>query len=86
MGQSFDGGGVAGDEGVEQVRGQQRDVDLMEALGPGQKLAERLGAFGGAAEVLLASAQGRGGNDFKIPLLRRTLVAVLRELTGGDAR
>lgn len=35
------------------------------------------GAFDGAAEILLATAKGQGGNDFKIPLARRTLKAVL---------
>ncbi|SDZ91240.1 FAD binding domain-containing protein [Microbulbifer marinus] len=32
-----------------------------------------------AADVELADARGYGGNDFKIPLARRTLVAVLRD-------
>lgn len=42
--------------------------------------------FDHAADVLLAEARGRGSNDFKIPLVRRTLKAVLREATGlGDA-
>ena len=44
------------------------------------------GLFDRAADLLLAEAEGQGGNDFKIPLLRRTLKAVLREATGhGDA-
>ncbi|SFS01723.1 FAD binding domain-containing protein [Sphingomonas jatrophae] len=43
-------------------------------------------AFRGAAAVLLAGAEGQGGNDFKIPLLRRTLVAALRDATEGTAR
>ena len=34
-----------------------------------------------AADVLLADAKGHGGNDFKIPLARRTLKRALRELT-----
>lgn len=38
-----------------------------------------------AADALLADAKGFGSNDFKIPLARRTLIACLRELTGGDA-
>lgn len=38
-----------------------------------------------AADILLADAQGHGGNDFKIPLLRRTLMAVLNDATKGDA-
>lgn len=37
--------------------------------------------FAAAAEVLLADAQGFGENDFKLALIRRTLVAVLNELT-----
>lgn len=41
--------------------------------------------FETAADVLLAEAQGHGGNDFKIPLTRRTLVSVLEELTKEDA-
>ncbi|MBR0552651.1 FAD binding domain-containing protein [Stakelama marina] len=42
-------------------------------------------AFEAAADALLADAQGFGSNDFKIPLARRTLIAVLRELTGVTA-
>ncbi|MDT0682048.1 xanthine dehydrogenase family protein subunit M [Roseicyclus sp. F158] len=38
--------------------------------------------FDTAADVLLADAKGQGGNDFKIPLARRTLKAVLAEATG----
>jgi len=42
--------------------------------------------FDRAAAVLLAEARGQGGNDFKLPLVRRTLAAVLGEATGtGDA-
>ncbi|WP_010185560.1 FAD binding domain-containing protein [Sphingomonas sp. PAMC 26605] len=37
--------------------------------------------FAAAADVLLADAQGFGSNDFKIPLMKRTLIACLRELT-----
>jgi xanthine dehydrogenase YagS FAD-binding subunit len=37
--------------------------------------------FGRAADILLQGAQGHGSNDFKIPLMRRTLIASLRELT-----
>ncbi len=44
---------------------------------PSQKLFER------AAELILIGAKSNGGNDFKIPLLRRTLVASLIELTDG---
>jgi len=39
--------------------------------------------FEAAADALLAGARGFGSNDFKIPLARRTLIASLRELTGG---
>lgn len=37
--------------------------------------------FDQAADILLADAQGHGANDFKIPLTRRTLKAVLRAAT-----
>jgi len=40
------------------------------------------GLFHQAAELLLEGAKGYGANDFKIPLARRTLIAVLREATG----
>lgn len=36
-------------------------------------------AFDSAADLLLQSARGHGGNDYKIPLTRRTLKAVLEE-------
>lgn len=38
--------------------------------------------FAAAADALVADAKGHGSNDFKIPLARRTLIAVLRDLTG----
>lgn len=38
--------------------------------------------FDKAADILLEEAQGYGENDFKIPLTRRTLKAVLAEATG----
>ncbi|MEO1910523.1 MAG: xanthine dehydrogenase family protein subunit M [Paracoccus sp. (in: a-proteobacteria)] len=38
--------------------------------------------FDKAADLLLENAQGHGANDFKIPLARRTLAAVLAEATG----
>lgn len=41
--------------------------------------------FGRVADAVLAEARGYGGNDFKVPLLRRTLVACLGELTGAAA-
>ncbi len=53
----------------------------MEALLIGQAASDRL--FSDAADLLLADACGHGANDFKIPLLRRTLIACLKELTGG---
>lgn len=39
--------------------------------------------FEAAADALLADAVSHGDNGFKIPLARRTLIAVLRDLTGG---
>lgn len=39
-------------------------------------------AFDAAAAALLKDAKTFGGNDFKIPLTRRTLKAVLREVCG----
>ncbi len=41
--------------------------------------------FAAAADILVAGAEGRGSNDFKIPLARRTLIATLRELTHEGA-
>ena len=41
----------------------------------------RAGSFDAAAMVVLDGARGHGGNDFKIPLTRRTLHAVLAEVT-----
>ena len=38
--------------------------------------------FDKAADLLLEDAKGYGANDFKIPLARRTLAAVLAEATG----
>ena len=40
--------------------------------------------FDKAADVLLRDARGHGENDFKIPLARRTLAAVLAEATGVE--
>ena len=42
------------------------------------------GLFDEAADLLLEGAEGYGDNDFKIPLARRTLKAVLRDATGGN--
>ena len=52
----------------------------VEAVLIGEKPSAAL--FDKAADVLLADAKGQGGNDFKIPLARRTLRAVLADLTG----
>ena len=52
-----------------------------EALLEGEAPSEAL--FGRFADRLLAGAEGQGENDFKIPLARRTLVAVLTEATSG---
>jgi xanthine dehydrogenase YagS FAD-binding subunit len=38
-------------------------------------------SFDAAANAVLVGARGRGGNDFKIPLARRTLHAVLAQAT-----
>lgn len=40
--------------------------------------------FAHAADLLVRDARGQGGNDFKIPLLRRALMAVLAQATGGS--
>lgn len=39
--------------------------------------------FEAAADALVANARGFGSNDFKIPLVRRTLIATLRDVTGA---
>lgn len=44
-----------------------------------------LALFDRAADLLLEDAQGYGENDFKIPLARRTLAAVLCEATGVES-
>ena len=41
----------------------------------------RAESFEAAATAVLEGARGHGGNDFKIPLARRTLHAVLTEMT-----
>ena len=43
-----------------------------------------LALFDKAADLLLEDARGYGENDFKIPLARRTLAAVLCEATGVE--
>ncbi|MBA2936680.1 xanthine dehydrogenase family protein subunit M [Sphingomonas sp. CGMCC 1.13654] len=45
--------------------------------------APTIDAFAAAADALVADAKGHGSNDFKLPLARRTLIAVLRDLTGA---
>lgn len=50
--------------------------DLLTGEAPSEALFDK------AADLLLADAKGQGSNDFKIPLARRTLKAVLREATG----
>jgi xanthine dehydrogenase YagS FAD-binding subunit len=55
----------------------------VEQLLAGQRPSDAL--FHQAADLLLEDAEGQGENDFKIPLTRRTLLAVLREATGGAA-
>ncbi|MFX0541517.1 FAD binding domain-containing protein [Roseovarius sp. S4756] len=54
-----------------------RDVAVEDVL-RGEVASDAL--FAEAADVLLKDAKGHGGNDFKIPLTRRTLKAVLREV------
>ncbi|NVD44727.1 FAD binding domain-containing protein [Qipengyuania atrilutea] len=58
-----------------------RDKRVEEAL---KGTEPSLKGFDEAAEILLEDAQGYGENDFKIPLTRRTLKAVLCEATGMD--
>lgn len=53
-----------------------------EALLTGEAPSDAL--FNRVAETVLAPARGWGGNDFKIPLLRRTLVATLRDATAME--
>ena len=55
-----------------------RDADVENAL-VGQEPTEA--TFDNAADILLKQAKGHGGNDFKIPLARRTLQSVLKEAT-----
>lgn len=47
--------------------------------------APRRALFDKAADLLLEDARGYGENDFKIPLARRTLHAVLAQATGATA-
>ena len=59
-----------------------RDAAVERAL-VGQAPSKEL--FAKAADILLTDAKGQGENDFKIPLTRRTLAAVLREATTEGA-
>lgn len=58
-----------------------RNAAVEEAL-IGQTPTDAL--FDQAADILLKEAQGYGANDFKIPLTRRVLKAVLRTVTETD--
>ncbi|WP_414832427.1 FAD binding domain-containing protein [Afifella sp. YEN Y35] len=60
-----------------------RDRAVEEAL-IGQEPSQAL--FEEAADLLLKEATGHGHNDFKIPLARRTLIAVLSEATKEAAQ
>ena len=60
-----------------------RDHEI-ETMLVGQKPSAAL--FTKAADHLLRDARGQGHNDFKIPLLKRTLIAVLNEATKGASR
>lgn len=54
-------------------------VPEVEAMLTGQ--APSPGLFARAADLVLQDAKGQGDNDFKIPLLRRSLIAVLTDAT-----
>ncbi|MFC3167486.1 FAD binding domain-containing protein [Paracoccus fontiphilus] len=60
-----------------------RDPEV-ERLLTGQEPSDAL--FAEAADILLRPAQAHGENQFKIPLLRRTLIATLRDATGMEAK
>jgi xanthine dehydrogenase YagS FAD-binding subunit len=55
--------------------------DAVEAALVGQVPSDAV--FAAAADALVVGAKGYGTNDFKIPLVKRTLIATLRELTGA---
>lgn len=57
--------------------------DRLSAMLVGEKPGIEL--FGRVADVLLEDARGHGDNDFKIPLVRRTLLATLCDATGVSA-
>ncbi|WP_313138129.1 FAD binding domain-containing protein [Paracoccus jeotgali] len=54
-------------------------VPEVEAMLTGQAPSSEL--FARAADLVLQDAKGQGDNDFKIPLLRRSLIAVLTDAT-----
>ncbi|MDP9898158.1 FAD binding domain-containing protein [Variovorax ginsengisoli] len=59
-------------------------VEAAEAALAGATLGDASGtAFQAAADGVLAGARGHGHNDFKIPLVRRTLQAALNEAAAG---
>ena len=57
--------------------------DRLSTLMVGEKPSIAL--FDKAADLLLEEARGHGDNDFKIPLVRRTLLATLCDATGVNA-
>ena len=57
----------------------ERIEDLLTGAEPSPALFEK------AADLLLEKAQGYGGNDFKIPLARRALIATLTQATARKA-
>mgnify|MGYP001188071853 FL=1 len=56
-----------------------RITDLLQGKSPSAELFDK------AADLLLENARGFGENDFKIPLARRTLHAVLSQASGDAA-
>ncbi|MGW9265973.1 FAD binding domain-containing protein [Gordonia terrae] len=54
-------------------------AERAESVVRGQRPSTEL--FAAAADAELGDARGLGGNEFKVPLARRTLVATLRELS-----
>ncbi len=59
-------------------------VEAAESALAGSTLGDASGAaFKAAADGVLAGARGYGHNDFKIPLVRRTLQAALNEAAAG---
>ena len=66
--------------GVGAMPWRNRDAEALLVDGPAT--ADR---FAAAADAVLADARLHPDNAFKAPLLRRTLIATLRQLTGGQA-